>query len=203
VDRLANPAREGPLSDTARGSEAGEASDHDEGHVPRTGETREGGLFAPLLGIDLDITAFASNWAYCDRLSSYIARMISHDRADSLLYANLFSSALNELLETAFRVHGVAGNLACRVGRHAERDRIELTVPCRESEIAFYQDAVASLAGEDIEDRYRAALFREGPMEAGVGLLELAVDYGADISVEVMPQAIRLVAELSLEGGRS
>jgi hypothetical protein len=60
------------------------------------------------------------------------------------------------------------------------------------------------LAGEDIEDRYRAALFKEGPMEASVGLLELAVDYGADLSIEVMPRAaVRLVAELSLERGRS
>jgi hypothetical protein len=165
--------------------------------------TRVGRCFAPLLSIDLDIAAFASNWSYCDRLSSYFARMISHDRTDSLLYANLFSSAFNELLETVFRVHGVAGNLACRVSRQADRDRIELTVPCGESEIAFYQDAIAGLAGEDIEDRYRAALFKEGPMEASVGLLELAVDYGADFSVEAMPQAIRLVAELSLEGGRS
>jgi hypothetical protein len=40
-------------------------------------------------------------------------------------------------------------------------------------------------------------------MEASVGLLELAVDYGADLSIEVMPKAIRLVAELSLEGGRN
>jgi hypothetical protein len=166
--------------------------------------TREGGYFAPLLSIDLDIQAFASNWSYCDRLSSYFARMISHNRTDSLLYANLFSSALNELLETVFRVHGAAGSLTCCVSRHAERDRIELTVPCGKSEIAFYQGAVAHLADEDIEDRYQAALFGEGPMEAGVGLLELAVDYGADLSIEVMPRAaIRLVAELSLERGRS
>ena len=80
---------------------------------------------------------------------------------------------------------------------------LELTVPCGESEIAFYQDAVAGLAGEGIEDRYRAALFKEGPMDAGVGLLELAVDYGAELSIEVMQRAIRLVAELSLEGGRN
>ncbi|MBN9066652.1 MAG: ubiquinone biosynthesis methyltransferase UbiE [Rhizobiales bacterium] len=171
--------------------------------MSRMREAREDGYFAPLLSIDLDIAAFASNWSYCDRLSSYFARMISHNRTDSLLYANLFSSALNELLETVFRVHGAAGNLTCRVSRHAERDRIELTVPCGKSESAFYQGAVANLVGEDIEDRYRAALFREGPMDAGVGLLELAVDYGADFSVEAMPQAIRLVAELSLEGRRS
>lgn len=171
--------------------------------MSRTGKTREGGYFAPLLSIDLDIAAFASNWSYCDRFSSYIARMISHNRTDSLLYANLFSSALNELLETVFRVHGAAGNLTCRVGRHGKRDRIELTVPCGGLEIAFYQDAIADLAGEDIEDRYRAALFKEGPMEASVGLLELAVDYGADLSVEAIPQAIRLVVELSLEEGRS
>jgi hypothetical protein len=171
--------------------------------MSRTGKTREGGYFAPLLSIDLDIAAFASNWSYCDRFSSYIARMISHNRTDSLLYANLFSSALNELLETVFRVHGGAGNLTCCVCRQADRDRIELTVPCGESEIAFYRDAVAKLAGEDIEDRYRAALFKDGPMEASVGLLELAVDYGADLSVEAIPQAIRLVVELSLEEGRS
>jgi hypothetical protein len=168
--------------------------------MSQTEVTREGGYFAPLLSVDLDIAAFASNWSHCDRLSSYFARMISHNRTDSLLYANLFSSALNELLETVFRVHGATGNFTCCVSRYAERDRIELTVPCGKSEIAFYLDAAANLVGEDIEDRYRVALFREGPMEASVGLLELAVDYDADLSIEVKPQAIRLVAELSLEG---
>ena len=47
-----------------------------------------------IVGID----DFASEWLHCDRISSYLARMVSHNRTDSLLYANLLSSALNELL---------------------------------------------------------------------------------------------------------
>ena len=43
--------------------------------------------------------------------------MVSHNRSDSLLYANLLSSALNELLETAFIHHGPDGDFSCRVSR--------------------------------------------------------------------------------------
>ena len=156
--------------------------------------------FALLLQFDMSMDGFASDWAYCDRLSSYVARMIGHNRRDSLLYSNLFSSALNELVETAFRAHRPGGDLVCSIWRCGARDRIELRIPCDPALARFYRTTADILAGPDTGERYRQALFSDGPLPVNIGLLELAVDYKAGISVDAAgDDAIVLRAELSLE----
>jgi hypothetical protein len=158
------------------------------------------GRFEPLLEIEMAIGDFTSNWSYCDRLSSYAARMVSHNRTDSLLYANLFSSALNELLETVFRVHGPRGKFICSILRQAERDRVELTIPCDAEGARFYREAAGRLLRPDVAERYRNALFARGAIPPEIGMFELAVDYGATLSVETVDdQAIRLTVDLALE----
>lgn len=153
-----------------------------------------------LMRVDMDIGVFSSDWAYCDRLSSYVARMVSHNRMDSLLYSNLFSSAMNELLETVFRSHGAAGTFSCSVSRTANKDRIELTIPCGPEDSKFYRDAISRLERPDVDEQYRSALFAEGALDPDIGLLELAVDYNARLEVEPSEDsAVRLVAELALE----
>lgn len=157
-----------------------------------------------LLRIDVAASVFASNWAYCDRISSYMARMVSHNRTDSLLHANLFSSALNELLETAFRFHEPDGDIVCKVLRIPHSDRIELTIPCSEAHARFYDAAVLRLRQPGLADDYRSALFSEGPLDPDIGLLELAVDYGARLTVErADDRSIRLIADLALEETRN
>ncbi|BCH27624.1 hypothetical protein MesoLjLc_75080 [Mesorhizobium sp. L-8-10] len=159
--------------------------------------------FELLLELDMDIGVFCADWSYCDRISSYVAQMISHNRIDSLLYSNLFSSALNELLETAYRAHGPNGRFACRVSRCGELDRIELTIPCEGSATRFYLDASKRLARPDVAEQYRSALFSPGPLEPDIGLFELAVDYDAVFRIDAeQDNAIRLVADLSLEDTR-
>ncbi len=156
--------------------------------------------FELLLRIDMGIDIFASRWDYCDRLSSYMARMIAHNRNDSLRYANLFSSALNELLETVFRIHATQGAFVCSILRRGAEDRIELCIPCDAEQMRFYREAVDRLKCADIEHRYRAALFAEAPLAPDVGLMELAVDYAADLFVETLaPGQLRVTANLSLE----
>lgn len=156
--------------------------------------------FELLIAVDMDIGAFASDWAYCDRLSTYLAKMVSHNRTDSLLYTNLLSSALNELLETVHRAHGPAGRFACAVLRSEGRDRIELTIPNANANSDFYRQAITSLSREDLAEQYRTALFREGPLDPTIGLMELAVDYNARLTVEAVDDAaVRLTAELTLE----
>jgi hypothetical protein len=91
-----------------------------------------------LLELSMGIEDFSSEWLHCDRISSYVARMVSHNRADSLLYANLLSSALNELLETVFAHHGPKGRLSCRVKRAGASDIIELSLPCDDKAMKFY-----------------------------------------------------------------
>jgi len=156
--------------------------------------------FEVLVEINMDIGAFAADWAYCDRLSSYVAKMVSHNRTDSLLYSNLLSSALNELLETAHRTHGPSGKFGCAVLRRGGKDRIQLTIPSQAEGADFYGQAVNHLSKGDLAEHYRKLLFRDGPIDPTIGLLELAVDYNAVLSVEpVGDDAIRLTAELTLE----
>ena len=156
--------------------------------------------FDVLLAISMDISVFASDWAYCDRLSTYVAKMVSHNRSDSLLYSNLLSSALNELLETAHRTHGEAGEFACTILRSAEKDRIELRIPSQAGGMDFYRKAIDRLSRAGVADAYRAALFSEGEIDPAIGLMELAVDYNARLSIEPIDgAAVRLTAELILE----
>jgi hypothetical protein len=165
-------------------------------------ESEKKSEFGPLLRFEMNMGGFSSDWANCDRLSSYVARMIGHNRADSLLFSNLFSSALNELLETVFRVHGPGGDFVCNVSRRGRIDRIELTVPCDRAQRKFYDDAAAVMGSPEIGEHYKKALFAEGPLPPSVGLLELAVDYKADISIRAIgDDAIQLIADLSLEDG--
>lgn len=153
-----------------------------------------------LLEFDIDISGFTSTWAYCDRLSTYFARMISHNRSDSLLYSNLFSSALNELLETVYRRHKPSGSFICSVMRRGDSDRIALTIPVDAEAADFYREAVEILNQRDVAKRYHKALFTDGPLQQNIGLLELAVDYAARFSIEPADtNAIRLIAELTLE----
>ncbi len=163
----------------------------------------DGKTFELLVKIDMGVDTFASNWAYCDRLSSYMARMVSHNRTDSLLYSNLFSSALNELLETVFRRHRPGGKFTCSISRRQRRDRIELTIPCDAGDKHFYQAAIERLSRPDAADHYRSALFADGPIDLDVGLFELALDYNAVLSVDASDNgSIRLVADLALEDSR-
>ncbi|MFO1131403.1 MAG: ubiquinone biosynthesis methyltransferase UbiE [Hyphomicrobiales bacterium] len=155
----------------------------------------------PLVEISMGIEAFASEWLHCDRISTYLARMVSHNRTDSLLYANLLSSALNELLETAFAHHGPKGDFSCRVSRIGEADVIELDLPCDAAALVYYSTAAQRLKQSDLADVYHSALFSPGNADPHLGLLEVAVDYRARISI--VPEngnRLKLAAEMTLEG---
>lgn len=155
---------------------------------------------ALLVEFSMDMGDFCSNWSYCDRLSTYVARMISHNRSDSLLYTNLFSSALNELLETAYRLHGTAGNFICSVRRRGNVDIISLAIPAEETTARFYRQAIDALNAPDLAARYHDALFATGPLTPNIGLMELAVDYSARFAIEdTRDGLVTLTARLNLE----
>lgn len=155
-----------------------------------------------LLELSMGIEHFSSEWIHCDRISSYVARMVSHNRADSLLYANLLSSALNELLETVFAHHGPNGQLSCRVKRAGASDIIELSLPCDDKALKFYTQAADMLDRGDIADRYEEALFSSGEQDPHLGLLEVAVDYRAKIRIAPAGEHLTLSAEMTLEGAQ-
>lgn len=161
------------------------------------------GSMKPLLEISMGMDVFSSEWLHCDRISSYVARMVSHNRADSLLYANLLSSALNELLETVFNNHGPGGEFSCRVCRDGGTDVIELTLPCDDKTGKFYAEAASRLAKGNVAETYQAALFTSDAPDPHLGLLEIAADYRARISIEPAGHQLKLSAEMALEGAQA
>lgn len=158
-------------------------------------------VFETMIQIDLDVKTFMSDWILCDQLSTYSARMISHNRTDSVRHSNLFSSALNELLEVAFRTRHYGGEIACRVSRRGETDRIELTFPCMPEERHFFEEAVFQITGSEAMERYLNSVSGDLAPSREVVLLELAIDYNATLRVErVGADIITLVVDLPLEG---
>jgi hypothetical protein len=153
-----------------------------------------------MIYLDLDFADFCSDWTHCDRLSGYLAGMVSHNRVDPRLFANLYSTAVNELLEAVFRSHGETGKLECAVQRAGGLDRIVLTFPADEATYRAYETIVAKTGGDEAEACYLQALFADEDPGAGLGLLQLGVDYGARLAVERCDGArMRLVAEFALE----
>lgn len=153
-----------------------------------------------MIHLDLDIKEFCSDWTHCDLMSGYLARMVSHNRLDSLLFSNLYSSALNELLEAVYRTHGVSGKLECAVQRLGRLDRITLTFPADEDTYRVYEEAIGKVAADNAEALYLEALFADREPDANLGLLELGVDYGAKLAIGRCEDGrMRLIADLALE----
>ncbi len=156
--------------------------------------------FSAMVQVDMEIKTFLSAWLHCDYVSTYLSRMISHNRSDSVRHSNLFSSALNELLEIAFRTHHPSGELSCRVSRQGATDRIELSFPCVPEERQFYQEAMSQIARSEARERYLNAVSGDLAPSREVVLLELAIDYNATLWLEDGDaDTIMLVMDLPLE----
>ena len=158
----------------------------------------------PLIHLDLDMAAFATDWNHCDQVANYLARLASFDRADTFLYSNLLSTVLNELFEIAFVHHQCAGQLGCTLRRAGKIDRIELRIPARVEDRAFLQRIVGEAQADGVGERYRSALLLDQAPDHSVGLLELAADYGARIEFQEISapgEGVRLIVDVCLEEG--
>ena len=154
-----------------------------------------------MIQIDMEITDFLSAWPHCDYLSNYIARMVSHNRSDSVLHSRLFSSALNELLELAFRIRHSDGSLVCRVSRHGTMERVELTFPCTQEDRQLYEDAATHSRDEETQDRYLNSLSQDVTPSSDMVLRELAINHDAVLRIRAdKGDTITLIADLPLEG---
>lgn len=156
--------------------------------------------FVPLVELVMSDQAFSAHWSQCDSIAAYFARAIGHNRTDSTLYSSLFSSALNELLEIAYRNQRSPGVVVCKVSRREDADRIEISIPCETSEGRSLLRAVEQLSGPGSEARYMAALTSKEGESPDIGLLELAHDYNANISANSEADGkITLIIDLRLE----
>ena len=157
--------------------------------------------FCKMIEFDIEFNSFISEWRHCAYISNYLARTVSHNRPDSVLYSNLYSSAFNELLEVAFRTRHPAGILACRVSRDGETDRIELTFPCTPEEQQFYEYAISQTQGAGAQERYLVSLSGDVAPSRDMVLLELAVDYNATFRLETVDaDTVTLVVDLPIGG---
>ncbi|PWK66448.1 ubiquinone biosynthesis methyltransferase UbiE [Aminobacter sp. AP02] len=161
--------------------------------------------FRMMVQIDMEMTTFNSNWTHCDYISTYLARTVSHNRPDSVLFANLLSSALNELLEITFRTRHSGGTFGCSVSRRNHVDRIELTFTCGEDERRSFEHAVTRIqagaveAGA-VEADYISSLSREVGPGRDMLLLELVVSYKAQVRFDTYDDSVKLVVDLPLGG---
>ncbi|OHV72816.1 ubiquinone biosynthesis methyltransferase UbiE [Ensifer sp. LCM 4579] len=157
--------------------------------------------FEPLIELEMEMGTFLSDWDHCDHLSSFMARMISHNRTDPVRHSNFFSSALNELLEVTFRGGLPEGRIGCTVYRQGPKERVKLTFPCPPSQRQFYREAVSKTREQDAYDRYLDAISNDLAPSREVILLDLAINFEAEISLEEKTSpSITLVVDLPLEG---
>ena len=156
--------------------------------------------YAPTLEITISTGAFDSHWANCERVSSYIARAVSHNRPDALLHYNLLSSALNEILELAFRSHAPGAAISCSVLRRDGMDRIVLSLPGDADLADTYRRMVAEAAQGDSARRLAHQILAGAPPSGGLSLMELAANYKAKFHLEISENhRISLVTDLALE----
>lgn len=157
--------------------------------------------FEPLIELEMEMVTFLSDWHHCDHLSSFMGRMISHNRTDPVRHSNFFSSALNELLEVTFRGGTPEGRIGCTVYRQGPKERVKLTFPCPPSQRQFYREAVSKTRKQDAYDRYLDAISNDLSPSREVILLDLAINFEAEISLEEKASpSITLVVDLPLEG---
>jgi hypothetical protein len=157
--------------------------------------------FRMMVQIDMEMAKFHSNWTHCDYIATYLARTISHNRSDSVLFANLFSSALNELLEITFRSRNTSGVFACKILRQANIDRVELSFSCSEDERRSFEEVVARVRSDDAKADYMNALSSARGPSRDLLLVELAVSYNAQVSIDIYgDNTVTLSVDLPLGG---
>ena len=160
--------------------------------------------FQLLLEFDMDARSIDKHWTYCDHIANFVARMVSHNRADPFLYSNLLSASLNELFETVYRTRKEAGPLHFSFLRSDDGDRIELSLPCAEEEQEFLRTALEEIRAPKAADTYLEFLFSEDKLDRRIGLFELAQTYKASIAMSV-PESklVLLTIDLTLDGSAS
>lgn len=157
--------------------------------------------FEPLLQFEMDMGTFLSDWQHCDHLSTFMARMISHNRTDPIRHSNFFSFALNELLEVSFRGGAPEGRMGCMLYRYNSTERVKLSFTCPPGQEQFYREAVAKTHRKDALARYLGAISTDLAPDREVVLLDLAINFNADVRLEESdPSSITFVVDLPLEG---
>ena len=156
--------------------------------------------FKPLLELEMEMATLVADWAHCDQCAAYVARMVSHDRHDSIRHANLLSAALNELFEMSFHTRESDGVLRCRFYRNGTIERIELTFPCSAEQRNSYETIVERIGNGLALANYLDVITDDAARAEHAILLGLAVNYDADIELSAQDTGMMtFVVDLALE----
>ncbi|NBO66385.1 MAG: hypothetical protein EBU88_16335 [Acidobacteria bacterium] len=155
----------------------------------------------PILQMQLDYAGLTDAWEHCDQVANFLGRLGSSNRGDSQMHANLLSTVLNELFEILYWKASGTGLVRCALYQDGDSDFIEVEIPARDTDIGFYEAAVAAARSKDAEDVYLRTLVNDMP-DHSIGLLELAADYGAEIALasDVQTHSLRLTVHVCLTG---
>lgn len=151
-----------------------------------------------MFSLELDLKTFTSDWQNCSKISDYLATIASQERNDSLRLGNIYSSALNELLEVGFSASGLEGILRCRIGRNGGTDRIAIDFPVKEE----YRERLLALFNfeGDASSEYLGGLSDCGPDEYGARIFSLKTIFEATLSsTERKPGIVSVTAEFPFE----
>jgi len=156
--------------------------------------------FKPLLELEMEMATLVADWSHCDQCAAYLARMVSHDRHDSIRHANLLSAALNELFEMSFHTRESDGVLRCRFYRNGTIERIELTFPCSAEQRNSYETIVERIGNGLALANYLDVITDDAARAEHAILLGLAVNYDADIELSAQDTGMMtFVVDLALE----
>lgn len=156
--------------------------------------------FKPLLELEMEMASLVADWSHCDQCAAYLARMVSHDRHDSIRHANLLSAALNELFEMSFHTRESDGVLRCRFYRNGTIERIELTFPCSAEQRNSYETIVERIGNGLALANYLDVITDDAARAEHAILLGLAVNYDADIELSAQDTGMMtFVVDLALE----
>ena len=156
--------------------------------------------FKPLLELEMEMATLVADWSHCDQCAAYLARMVSHDRHDSIRHANLLSAALNELFEMSFHTRESDGVLRCRFYRNSTIERIELTFPCSAEQRNSYETIVERIGNGLALANYLDVITDDAARAEHAILLGLAVNYDADIELSAQDTGMMtFVVDLALE----
>ncbi len=145
--------------------------------------------------------SFSMDWAHCDQLSNYLARVVGFDRADTFIFSNLLSTVLNEILEAIFLNHANDGSIVLSLYQSGEDTVIISDIPVDEEANAFYVTTASDIEKGDASEMYRREMIKEKEVSRAIGFYELAADYGARIGVKEQFESgvLRLCVSVQLD----
>lgn len=151
-----------------------------------------------IISTNFSVSGFRKRWTHCHQLANYLARYVSANENDPERSSTLLSTFFNELLEAVYRNHARQGQIHIKFQKRADTIVVEIQVPVDSESVAFYERTAELIRQSDPMAWYREQLESDTPEEhmGALGLMELAVVYGAKVSlIHMQDDHLLLISE--------